>query len=109
MNQRDRRHNFAEYLERFVFDADELQLRQKPRRHVVATRLKRIAENRTDDLFDALVAIDRQRPTERLREHANVVEAVQVIDVVVRVKHRMNERNLLAQKLHPQLRRGIDE
>ena len=87
-----------------LVDAAELELRQHARRQVVAAGVEGVGERLADDLFDLVGAVDRQRPAELLREEPQVVEAEQVIGVVVRVQDRVDELDVLAEQLQPQFR-----
>src|SRR5262245_48609441 len=109
MLERDRQDRFAERGERLLTDAMEVEPRQHAERQVIGAVLERIAERTADDRFNLLGAIRGQRMPEEAWKRSQVVEAVEVVDVVVSEGDSVHEADLLPQQLQAHLRRGVDQ
>ena len=90
-------------------DLHELKLGNKPRRPVLSSGPKRVAENAADRVFCRLLAINRHRPAGPARKLPGIVEPKQVVGVRVRERNRIDDPHSLTQELDPHLGRGIDQ
>ena len=110
MVEPDRQDPLAEDLERHTrLDPDELDLGDEPRGPVLGPVLERIGEDALDAVLGLLLAEDRDGPADPLGEEPGVVEAEQVVGVMVREGDRVDPADPLAEELDPHLGRGVDQ
>ena len=87
----------------------EHQPRQPAGRIGLHGRVEGVVERLADAGFDLVVAEDRQIAAEILREDPQIVEPEQMVGVLVRVDHRVDAADALAEQLHAQLGRRVDQ
>ena len=109
MDERNRRDPLPENLERGSCDAAKFELRQNPGGQVSSLGVKGVTEGRPHHFFDIIRAINRQRTAEFSGEQPHIIQAEQVVRVVMRVKHGVGDGYFFAQELHPEFGRGVDE
>ena len=59
--------------------------------------------------FDKIFAVNRQRMPQVVRKQPHIVQAVHMVGMIVRIEHRVDHADLLAQQLSAQVGRGIDQ
>ena len=72
-------------------------------------RREGVVEGLADPALDPLLAVERNRPTGRKTERPQVIKAVDMIDVVVRVEDGINPADPFAKQLVPKVGRGVDQ
>ena len=106
----DRQDPLAEDLER---DPGSIRMNwilgTNPARPVLRPVLERIGEDAPDAILGLLLAEDRHGPADPLGEEPGVVEAEQVVGVIVRVGDGVDPTDPLAEELDPHLGRGVDQ
>jgi hypothetical protein len=70
---------------------------------------KRVIERLANPIFHALLAEKRHGPTQVKLHQPQVVETEDMVGMLVRVKDRVHDADLLAKQLLAQIGRGVDE
>ncbi len=108
--QADRHDLLAQGLERHARgDPAEVDLGDVPRRQRGEPLVEGVVEDAADALLGLGLAVDRHRAADRPGEHPRVVEAEQVVGVVVRERDRVDVPDPLAEQLDAHLGRGVDQ
>ena len=108
--QADRQHALAQHGERLAGrDPLEPQPGQAADRDVVRGLVEGVGERLADHLLGLRLAIERDRAADRPGEQPGVVQAEEVVGVVMGVEDRVDLADPLAQELEPHLGRGVDQ
>ena len=76
---------------------------------VFGLRREGIVERLANALFDVGFAVDRHRSAQVVREDSQVVQAEQVVGMIVRIERGMDPPDPLAQQLPTQVGGGVDQ
>src|SRR5579875_1567701 len=109
VDQRDGRHLLAEDVERLRTDALEDELGDHASGERIGFWTEGVGRDGTNPTLDFGSAVERDWPAQQARQWPKVVESEQVVRVIVREQHGMDEADTLAEQLQTQLRRRIDK
>jgi len=98
----------AQHLERLESDGAQLELGHRARMQVFG-RGEGVVERSANAIFDLRFAIEGHGPAEIKLHQPQVVQAKDMVGVSVGVDDRVDDADLLAQELLPQVGRRIDE
>jgi len=108
MREADGRDSRSEQIERVGVDSLEVELRGSAGVCVLAIG-KGVIERLANAGLDCRFAVERHGVAQIERKEAQVVEAEDVVGVLVREEDRVDDADALAEKLLPQVGRGVDE
>ena len=104
--QGDGHHARAQHLEGLATEGPKDQPRHAPGGILPRRRVEGIVEDFANALLDDRIAKDRQVAAEILGEDPQVVQAEEVVGVLVRVEHGVDQADLFADQLAVRIRAG---